>query len=303
MKATVRAWLAGGLLVAASVAAAVAGAAPPLPCRLVAVFPAAEVPEPSGLCYHAGRGTLFVVGDGGDVWEYATNGAPVGGRRILSADLEGIATDPASGLLYAAVEGQERILEIDPDGLAVTRTFAIERSFEGRELLKAGGSGLEGIEFLPVPAHPEGGYFVVANQGGKVDAPEDPPVLAEIELPLRSGARSDSERPVATPRSGGAGSAPEARVAIRRAWSLGVEDPAALAYDAARGVLLVASDRRDLLLEVDPASGAVAARHALPGRDQEGLALDADGFLYIAQDSGGILKLQRQIDREKKEGP
>jgi hypothetical protein len=33
-------------------------------------------------------------------------------------------------------------------------------------------------------------------------------------------------------------------------------------------------------------------QYAFPGNDQEGLCRDEAGFIYIAQDSGGILKIK-----------
>ena len=37
--------------------------------------------------------------------------------------------------------------------------------------------------------------------------------------------------------------------------------------------------------------GEILQEYAFPGDNQEGLALDGKGYLYIAQDSGGILKM------------
>ena len=45
-----------------------------------------------------------------------------------------------------------------------------------------------------------------------------------------------------------------------------------------------------------PACFASAIRplnaYAFPGANQEGIAVDGEGFLYVAQDSGGIIKLK-----------
>ena len=71
--------------------------------------------EPSGITYHPHRGTLFVVGDEGDLLEMTTTGEWVKHKRIREADFEGVTCASATGLLYVAVEGEERILEIEPD--------------------------------------------------------------------------------------------------------------------------------------------------------------------------------------------
>ena len=39
-------------------------------------------------------------------------------------------------------------------------------------------------------------------------------------------------------------------------------------------------------------SGQVVSASAFPGDNQEGIAFDADGYVYIAQDSGGVLKVK-----------
>ena len=80
--------------------------------------------EPSGICWHAQRKTLFVVGDAGDVCELTTDGTVIKEKHVRNADFEGITHDPATGLLYLAVEGAEAILELDPETFAVLREFA-----------------------------------------------------------------------------------------------------------------------------------------------------------------------------------
>jgi len=88
--------------------------------------------EPSGVVYHSGRGTLFVVGDEGDLCEIKTDGAFVKQARLRSewpgSDFEGVTFDPGTGLVYVAVEGAEQILEVNPDTFEVLREFSIDRS-------------------------------------------------------------------------------------------------------------------------------------------------------------------------------
>ena len=112
--------------------------------------------EPSGLAYHPGRGTLFAVGDEGDIAEFTTDGGLIAERRIGERDLEGVTSDPQTGLLYVVVEGEEAILEIDPDTLGVRRMFTIKRSFRGQEVMAKGQSGAEGITFAPDPSDRDG---------------------------------------------------------------------------------------------------------------------------------------------------
>ena len=81
-----------------------------------------------------------------------TDGKVLRTTRLRHNDLEGITHDPSSGLLYVAVEGAEDILELDPDTLAVLRTFSIPRKLNGKTVLKKGGGGIEArIQLLSPP--------------------------------------------------------------------------------------------------------------------------------------------------------
>jgi uncharacterized protein YjiK len=229
--------------------------------------------EPSGIVYHAERGTLFVVGDEGDLCEIKTDGTPVRQAHIRDGDFEGVTYDPATGLLYIAVEGEERILEVDPGSFEVRREFSLPREFEGRALLKSGGQGIEAITFVSDPEHTEGGTFYVANQGFALAPGDDPSVIVEVELGLGTGE----------------GQALEGK--ITRALHVGVIDIAGLHYDGASGHLYFVSDTTNTLFELTR-GGELIRSWALPGDNQEGLAIDQEGFVYIAQDSGGVLKLK-----------
>jgi len=233
-------------------------------------------PEPSGATYHTGRRTLFVVGDEGDICEIRTDGEPVkrgdlakGGRR----DLEGVTFDPATGLLYVAVEGEERILEVDPDKLGILREFKIPRTWQGKTVLKPGGQGIEAIAFLPDAKHPHGGTFLVTNQGFKNSPAEDASALLRLEVPLRGKPGAD------------------ARVKIVSYVRMRVFDLSGLCYDTTAKRLYAISDSGNRIFEMTP-EGKIRKHEALVGQNQEGIAVDPRGFLYIAQDTGGILKLR-----------
>ncbi len=126
---------------------------------------------------------------------------------------------------------------------------------------------------MPDPEHPEGGTFYIANQGFALRPAEDPSVIVEVVAPLRSG--SDGDR---TAR-------------ITRALHLGVIDIAGFHYDVGADRILMVSDSANALFEVTR-GGEVLRGWAFPGNDQEGIAIDPCGFIYIAQDSGWILKLR-----------
>jgi len=225
---------------------------------------------PSGICYHPGRKTLFAVGDRGDVLEMRPDGTPVS-RGRLRGDLEDITVDPATGLLYVVLEGDDVIVEVDPEGFLPIRRFPVDRSFQGdpaflRKQTRRYDNGLEALVFVPDAAHPEGGSFYAGNQ-------EDPDCVVELFVPLKSGRGA------------------EAPARIARILTTGLPDPAAIFFDPRTRLLNVVSDAPNILSEITPA-GRVVRQFAFPGNDQEGACLDEEGHLYIAQDCGGILKLK-----------
>jgi len=225
---------------------------------------------PSGIVYHPGRGTLFVVGDKGLIAEIRKDGTPVFSQP-LPGDLEGITVDPATGLLYVAVEGDDVILEFDPVRRAVLRRFPIDRAYRDNpnfleKRLNGYDDGIESIAWVPDSSQPEGGTFYVGNQW-------DPPAILEVEAPLRS-------RP---------GESVEAR--ILRVLPTKVRDPSDIYYDPATRRLNVLCDADNLLLEV-ALDGTIVAQYAFPGDTQEGLTKDDERFLYLAQDIGGIFKIK-----------
>ncbi len=228
-----------------------------------------RIPEPSGIVWHPSRKTLFAVSDNGGLFEMNRDG------RILAThdvpgDLEGITVDPASGILYIAVEGEDVVLEAEPDGGRVLRRFPIDRAFAGDpEFLKKEthhyDNGIESIAFVPDAKNPEGGTFYAGNQ-------DDPPCIVELSVPLRSAPGGGPAR-------------------ILRVLPFKPQDPSALFFDPATRHLWQVSDADNTISELT-LDGRLVAEYAFPGNDQEGLAFDDRGFLYIAQDSGGILKLQ-----------
>lgn len=244
-----------------------------LPYQWVGNIDQVNFEDPSGIVFHSGRETLFVVGNRGDICEIQRDGTLVKQERIRDADFEGITYDPSTGLLYIAIEGEEKIIEVDPADFRVLREFTIERTFRGSTVLKAGGNGIEAITFVPNSNHPEGGTFYITNQGFDLDNKEDPSALFEIEVPLRSGT---SEKGAAK---------------IVKYVSFDVVDLSGLCYEKKSNHIYVISGVANTLFEITR-DGKILKTCTLPGDNQEGIAEDESGFLYIAQDSGGIIKVK-----------
>jgi uncharacterized protein YjiK len=226
--------------------------------------------EPSGICWHTQRKTLFVVGDAGDVCELTTDGTVIKEKHVRNADFEGITHDPATGLLYIAVEGAEAILELNPETFAVLREFTLPRTLEGKTLMKAGRQGIEAITFMPDSSHSEGGIFLVANQAFDLSNDADISAIFQFELPLRSETED---------------------VKLIGYFTPGIIDLSGLYYDAASDHIFVISDATNIMLEYSR-DYKLLHQFALPCDNQEGITIDSDGNLYIAQDSGGIIKFQ-----------
>jgi hypothetical protein len=270
-----RSCLSVGFVPAALLASILPAAADPadliFPYRWETTFADTGLAEPSGIVYHPTRGTLFAVSDEGRVAEIGLDGACLHIEHPREADLEGITVVPATGLLYVAVEGEERILELDPEHLRVLREFDVPRSFHGRKVMARGGQGIEAITFVPLPGHPTGGVFYVANQCFDLSLEDDRSGLARVELPD-------------TPPSD---EVIEAR--LTGFFDLPVIDISGVCYDAVRDRLWAISDETNTVWRVT-LDGELVAGWALPGDAQEGIAFDAEGNLYIAQDCGGIAR-------------
>jgi uncharacterized protein YjiK len=240
----------------------------------VADIDKADFKEPSGICWHSERETLYVVGDEGDICEIETDGTLIKKKRIRKADFEGVAHDPATGLLYVAVEGDEAVLEINPDSLEVLREFDLPRKLNGRTVMSRKGQGIEGITFAPDSGHPQGGIFHIANQAFSLTNENDLSAVFQFELPLRDKAGEPK---------------------LMGYFEPGIVDLSGLHYDPATGNLFVVSDMTNTVHEYS-SDQALLRSYALPGENQEGITADNAGFWYIAQDSGGIIKLQGSID-------
>ncbi|MFO7958301.1 MAG: SdiA-regulated domain-containing protein [Candidatus Brocadiia bacterium] len=229
--------------------------------------------EPSGIVYDHDRGTLFVVGDEGDICEMTTDGKMLR-QKVLERgrDLEGLARVPETGLLYVAVEGEEKVLEVPPDDLSIMREFQLPRNWDGVELFKPGGNGVEAICFVPDPAHPQGGTFFVSNQSFTREPGGEKSLIVRVGLPLRP---TDATEPVR----------------ILHWFDPGIIDISALTYLPSSGHLLAVSDAANVLMEFTT-DGRLLREFAFTGANQEGLTLDENGLMYVAQDSGGVIKIR-----------
>lgn len=232
--------------------------------------------EPSGIVFSKRRGTLFVADDEGDICELLTDGTLLQHGHIAKTDLEGITTNPVSGFLYVVDEKSGTIMELDPNRLEVQRRFTIKTAPGYRHpAADKNKRGFEAITFVANPAHPSGGSFFLANHGRTTDNPADRARIYEVTLPLRSNTNLDQSA--------------HQSVTIIRSFTLGITDLSGLHHDDNSGLLYLISDAHNRLILLT-SDGAEQASYTLPGKNQEGITLDAEGHVYIAEDSGDIIK-------------
>ena len=244
----------------------------PLPYNWIGSITKSKIAEPSGITYHPTRHSLFIADDSGSVHEVNLNGRHIQAKGVQELDIEGITMDPGTGLLYVAVEGDETIVELEPETLTIQREFRIVRDYKGEQILKEGGMGIEAIAFVPDASHPEGGTFWIGNQSFSLKAKAEPSVVCEVVVPLRTATAKRSEG------------------TIINVYKMNFIDISGLAYDPQDDHLVLISDTTNLLVEMNR-EGVILSKYLLPGNEQEGVALDGLGYMYIAQESGEIIKL------------
>ena len=237
---------------------------PPFPGRLVATFNEPHCKEPSGIVFSKSRGTLFVVGDEGDICELRTDGTLVNKASIRKKDLEGITSNPVTGSLYALDELSTSILEIDPDNLEVLQHIQIDL-LPKQHKHEEKNRGFEAITFLPDPGEQVNSRLFIANQGRSDRASA---AVHKLTIPL--------------PDSGNVAK-------TLQTFEQQITDLSGLHYDDSSGLLLVISDTHNTLLLMTT-EGDIHTSYTLPGENQEGITLDDEGHLYIAEDSGNIIK-------------
>ena len=227
-----------------------------------------KIEEPSGIAYHPTRKTLFVVGDEGDIYEIDENAKILKHKNLPHGrneeiDPEGITVNTRTGNLYVAAEEGDDILEIDPETFDIVGYYNITSR---RELFKAGGDGLEGIAFVP-GKDPEDDRVYVCNQ-------YDPPIVMKVALPAKPRGNAVEKHPVP----------------VIGSFNMPVSDLSGITYHNKRKTLFVLSDENNLLMEVTT-EGKIKNQWAVTGKDQEGIAF-CRTFMYIAQDSGKILRIK-----------
>ncbi len=224
----------------------------------------AGVREASGVAWSASSGRLFVVGDRGTLAEIAPPGTVVAKQRPRG-NLEDVTVHEPSGRLVLLAEKKGEFVVWDPASGSETARFPLDvPAILGREPADRN-QGFEGIVFRPEAGRPGGGVFHLVHQ-------RKPARLVTLAF--------DPTGPV---RTLGA-----ADVLARHALKP-YEDLTAVTWSERLGRLLVIAESDDRLLVVST-DGTIEADLPLPGGQQEGLALDDAGALWVADERLGLLR-------------
>jgi uncharacterized protein YjiK len=221
--------------------------------------------EASGIAWHPARRSLFVVGDRGTLVEISPTGRVVGSHSV-KGNLEDVTVHGPSGRLVLLAEKKGELVVWDPTAASETARFALDvAAVLGREPADRN-QGFEGIVFRAEGGRPGGGVFHVAHQS-------KPARLVTMAFDPTGPARTLGAADVL------------ARHAVKPH-----EDLTAVAWSDTLGRLLVIAEKEDRLLLVSP-DGTIDADLALPGGQQEGLAFDAEGTLWVADELMGLWRL------------
>lgn len=234
--------------------------------KVTTVLPASSkvVREPSGIAFHAGRGTLFVVGDSGDVAEMAPDGKVLRSANLDGRGFEGVTVGP-NGRVFAIEEKKPpKLYEIDPDSLKIKAEYEVDTKIRGKKVIgNEPNKGTEGLCYVP-----EQNAFYCINQ--------QPPRLVKLDVPLD--------------KKHGKAKAVEA-IDLSKAVERQASD---VTYDRASGHFLITESGSGkgagTVYELTQ-TGERVRKMTIPGERAEGLALDGTGRAFIADDAGGVVRV------------
>ena len=228
-----------------------------------------SIPQASGICFSHQRKTLFVANDKGYIYEISKSGEILR-KQFLDQefmdkkyDLEGVTCDDAHGELFFAQEGKDNVLVVSQEDLSLKRKIKIHRKYQGKVVLsKDKKHGLEAIALMD-------DKLILSNQSMHKHSKTDLSVLIMID--------KDSKGKKAR---------------ITRILEHGQKDISGLTYH--EGKLYMLSDQKNKLLIYDVKHEKVLKKIKLPHFAQEGIAFDDEGYLYLADDNGAVLKYKKE---------
>lgn len=223
-------------------------------------FTGFRVREPSGVTYHARTSHLFVVGDEGSLVELDKN-AQVLKKHKVEGNLEDLAVHSPTGNLLLLSEKKSELSLYDPASEQELRRWKMRRAELLGEEPGARNTGFEGLAFRENPTREGGGIFYLLHQSM-------PEMLVGVAIDLT------------------APSGPLKATVISR-FALTEKNTKAAFYVPSLDRLLVLSAHKGIVvLRMD---GTSETEFKLGGRQPEGMCLDDEGNLWIAEDRGKAL--------------
>src|SRR5262249_51481574 len=173
-----------------------------------------------------------------------------------------------SGSLILVSESRSELILYDPTSGHEMKRWPLDLETVLGTSISDRNQGFEGLAFRPVEGQPGGGIFYLTHQ-------RSPSMLIALAFdPAGPAHRLGAD-------------------AVISRWSLSYDDLTAVTWAEPLGKLLVLADAKDRLLVIRPEDGAVEAEVPIPGQQQEGLALDNAGALWIADDMDkALLKIK-----------
>lgn len=223
------------------------------------------VKEPSGVTFHAGTGHMFVVGDDGTLAELDGSGNNLRTLRV-EQQLEDVVYHPPSGGLLLVSESRSELILYDPVAGRERRRWKINTAALLGTPPTEANQGFEGLAFRPDASRPGGGIVYLSHQRA-------PAMIVGVAFDTASGATLE----------GGA---------VVSRWTItGFDDLTAVTWVPSLGRLVAIADSEDRLLVLGD-DGTVENEVPIPGQQQEGLAFDGSGALWIADDKDkSVLRL------------
>ena len=230
------------------------------------------VKEPSGIAFHPGNGHMFLVGDDGTLAELDGSGKNL---RTLQVEkqLEDVVYHPPTRGLLLVSESKGELILFDPVAGRERRRWKLNTPALLGATPTEKDQGFEGLAFRPDPARPGGGIVYLAHQ-------RKPAAIVGVAFdPAAASGTIDGSSVVSR-------------------WNVsGNDDLTALAYVPSIDRVVVIADSEDRLLVLGP-DGSVEKEVPIPGQQQEGLAFDPSGAMWIADDKDkSVLRLHEGFTR------
>lgn len=233
-----------------------------------AAFPLPGVPEPSGVDWDSARGRLWVVDDGGVLARVRPSDGTVEVTVDIGGDLEAVRWIPGADLLIAVREEDATLVLVHASSMEIAAIASIEVPAGISPAPGPRGNGFEGLAVLDTGSTLR---LLLGNQ-------DDPHALYEATLPLPSPLPS-----------GGAPASLQATVT--RAESLAPINLSEVALDAGGRVwVLYGYSLSPRLVALDGDWEETRTSIPLQELGAEGAVFAPDGTLWIADDTGGLVR-------------